>query len=102
MFYLPLFRNKLYLNERVSAGYFNAQGPVVQKLEQLNDVVINVSLKLWSLNTAYMLIFCWKMWVDFALQKLLTFFFSKNTCEFDTVRVLIRAGNILTNNEHTG
>ena len=31
------------------------------------------------------------------MQKLLTFFFSKNTCEFDTV--LTRTVNILTTNE---
>ena len=43
----------------------------------------------------YANIFAEKMWVH--LQKLLTFFFSKNTCELDTV--LTRTVNILTTNE---
>ena len=55
--------------------------------------LVNVSLKLWSLNMIYMLIFLMKkMWVAFAFATHI--FFSKNTCELDTV--LTRTVNILT------
>ena len=49
-------------------------------------LLVNVSLKLWSLTMAYTLIFAKA-----------TYFFSKNTCEFDIV--LTKTVNILTTNE---
>ena len=59
--------------------------------------LVNVSLKLWSLNMANVNIFAEKCEKLLHLQKLLTFFFSKNTCELDIV--LARTVNILTTNE---
>ena len=60
--------------------------------------LVNVSLKLWSLNMAYMLIFLLKkMWVAFAFANATHNFFSKNTCELDIV--LTRTIEILTTNE---
>ena len=62
-------------------------GPSCSKLMML---LVNASLKLWSLNIAYMQIFLLKkMWV--------TQVFSKNTCELDIV--LTRTVNVLTSNE---
>ena len=63
---------------------------------KLTMLLVNLLLKLWSLNMAYMLIFfAEKMWVAFALSY--SHFFSKNTCEFDTV--LTRTVNVLPTNE---
>ena len=62
-------------------------GPSCSKLTMS---LIKVSLKLRSLNMAYMLIF-------FAHAKATNIFFSKNTCELDIV--LTRTVNILTTNE---
>ena len=71
-------------------------GPSCSKLMMS---LVNVSLKLWSLNMAYMLIFLLKkMWVAFAFAKATHIFFSKNTCELDIV--LTRTVNILTTNMH--
>ena len=65
---------------------------------KLTMSLVNVSLKLWSLNMAYTLIFLLKkMWVAFALAKATHIFFSKNTCELDIL--LTRTVNILTTNE---
>ena len=68
--------------------------------------LINVSLKLWSLNMAkrYMLIFLLKkLWVAFAFAKA-THIFSKYIPELDIVltrivNILTRTVNILTTNE---
>ena len=63
-------------------------------------MLVNVSLKLSSLNTAYMLIFfAEKMRVAFAFEfaKATHIFFSKNTCELDIV--LTRTVNILTSDK---
>ena len=58
-------------------------------------LLVNVSLKLWSLNMAYTLIFLLKkIWVAFAFAKATHIFFSKNTCKFGIV--LTRTVNILT------
>ena len=64
-------------------------GPSCSKLTMS---LVNVSLKLWSLHMAYMLIFLLKK-----CSKSYSLFFSKNICEFDIV--LTRAVNILTTNE---
>ena len=56
--------------------------------------LVNVSLKLSSLNMAYMLIFLLKKCV---FAKAIHMFFSKNTCELDIV--LTRTVNILTTNK---
>ena len=60
---------------------------------------MTLSLKLWSLNMAYTLIFLLKKNVSsFCICKSYShFFFSKNTCELDIV--LTRTVNILTTNE---
>ena len=58
---------------------------------------VNVSLKLWSLNMAYMLYFCWKNVSSFCICKSYSHFFSKNICELDIS--LTRTVNILTTNE---
>ena len=61
-------------------------------------LLVNVSLKFWSLNMAYMLIFLLKKNVSsFCICKSYSHFFSKNTCELDIV--LTRTVNILTINE---
>ena len=57
--------------------------------------LVNISLKLWSLNMAYMLIFLLKNVSRFCICKSYSHFFSKNTCELDIV--LTRTVNILTN-----
>ena len=58
--------------------------------------LLNVSLKLWSLNIACTLgIFAEKMWVAFA--KSYSHFFSKNNYDLDIV--LNRTVNILTTNK---
>ena len=60
--------------------------------------LVNVSLKLSSLNMAYWLIFLLKKNVSsFCTCKSYSHFFSKNTCELDIV--LTRTVNILTTNE---
>ena len=59
--------------------------------------LVNVSLKLWSLNMAYTVIFLLKMWVTFAFAKATHFFFSKNT--YGLSSVLTRTVNILTTND---
>ena len=54
------------------------QGPVVQKLTMS---LVNVSLKLWSLNMSYMLIFMLtKCEYFFAFTKATHIVFGKNTC----------------------
>ena len=58
--------------------------------------LINVSLKLCSLNTAYTHIFAEKNVSSFCICKSYSHFFSKNTCELDIV--LTRTFNILTTN----
>ena len=55
--------------------------------------LVNVSLKLWSLKMAYMLIFLLKK----CICKSYSYFFSKNTCESDIV--LTRTFIILTTNK---
>ena len=64
--------------------------------------LVNVSLKIWSLNNGiYASIFCWKtvcsfcMWLAFA--KATHIFVSKNTCELDSV--LTRTVNVFNTNE---
>ena len=60
--------------------------------------LVNVSLKLRSLNMAYTLIFLLKtMSVAFAFAKATHIFFSKNTCILDIV--FTRTVNILTTNK---
>ena len=59
--------------------------------------LVNVSLKLWSLNMVYMLIFCWKNVSSFCICKSYSHFLSKNTRELDII--LTRAFNILITNE---
>ena len=59
--------------------------------------LLNISLKLWSLNMAYPLIFLLKNVSSFCICKSYSHFFSKNTCELDSV--LIRTVKILTTNE---
>ena len=67
-------------------GYQRITGPSCSKLVM---PLVNVSLKIWSLNIAYTLIFLLK-------KCEYSHFFSKNTCELDIV--LIRTVNILTIN----
>ena len=69
-------------------------GPSCSKLTMS---LVNVLFKLWSLNTAYTLIFCWKNVNTFCIGKTYSHFFSKNTCEFDIV--LTKTSNILTTTE---
>ena len=70
-------------------------GPTCSKLTMS---LVNVSLKFFSSNMAYMLIFLLKKNVSsFCICKSYPHFFSKNTCELDTV--LTRRVNILTTNE---
>ena len=59
--------------------------------------LVNVSLKLWSLNMAYMLIFLLKNVSSNCICKSYSHFFSKNTCELDSL--LTRTVNILTTND---
>ena len=80
------------LNERLA--YIT--GPSCSKLT-MKLVTCNVSLKLWSLNIAYMQNFCWKNVSSFCICKSYSRLFSKNTCEFGIV--LSRTVNILTTNE---
>ena len=67
-------------------------GPSCSKL---TISLVNVSLKFWPLNRAFMLIVLLKKYEK--LLQLLTLFFSKNTCEIDIV--LTRTVTILTTNE---
>ena len=61
--------------------------------------LVNVSLKVWLLDMAYMLIFLPKKNVrSFCICKSYSHFFSKTTCECNIV--LTRTVNILTTNEH--
>ena len=69
-------------------------GPSCSKLMMS---LVNISLKLWSLNMAYTLIFLLKKCSSFCICKSYSHFFSKNTCELDIV--LTRTVNILTTNE---
>ena len=69
-------------------------GPSCSKLMMS---LVNVSLKLWSLNMANMLNFCGKNVSSFCIFKSYSHFFSKNICELDIV--LSRTVNILTTNE---
>ena len=69
-------------------------GPNCSKLMML---LVNVLLKLWSLNMAYTLIFLLKNVSSICICKCYSHFFSKYTCELD--RVLTRTVNILTTNE---
>ena len=46
--------------------------------DNINELVKGHFINCFSrFNTQYSVIFCWKMWVAFALQKLLTFFQQK-------------------------
>ena len=67
------------------------------QLFKTNDVVSYVSLKLWSLNVAYTLIFLLENVSSFCICKSYSYFFSQNTCELDSVHT--RTVNILTTNE---
>ena len=70
-------------------------GPSCSKLTMS---LVNVSLKFWSLNMAYTLIFLLKkMWVAFAFAKATHIFSAKNNCELDIL--LTRTVIILTINE---
>ena len=81
----------IYLNRHV----FVMTGPSCSKLTMS---LVNVSLKLFSLNMAYMLIFfCWENMSSFCICKNYSHFFSKTTCVLDVV--LTRTVNILTTNE---
>ena len=75
---------------------FLQSGPNCLKLTM---ALVNASLKLWSLNMAYMLIcLLKKMWVVFVLPNATyIFFFQKNNCEL--VIVLTRTVQILITNE---
>ena len=69
--------------------------PTCSKLMML---LVNVSLKLWSLNMPYMLIFLLKKNVSsFCICKSYSHIFSKNTCELDIV--LTKTVNIFTTNK---
>ena len=59
-------------------------------------LLVIVTLKHWSLNMAYMLIFLLKNVSSFCICKSYSHFFSKNICELDTV---LRTIIILTTNE---
>ena len=59
--------------------------------------LVNISLKLCSLNMACMLIFLLKNVSSFCICKSYSRIFSKNTCKLDIV--LTRTGNILATNE---
>ena len=72
-----------------------SSGPCCSKLTMS---LVNVSLKFWSLNVAYTLIFLLKKNVSsFCICKSYSHFFSKNTCKLDNV--ITRTVNILTTNE---
>ena len=73
---------------------YSKPGPNYSKLTMS---LVNVSLKLSSLNMAYMLIFLLKNVSSFCICKSDSHFVSKNTCELNTV--LTRTFNILTTNE---
>ena len=81
----------LYVNFNESfTNYIVSFEPRCSKLMML---LVNVSLKRWSLNKAYTLIFfAEKMWIAFSYSH----FFSKTTCELD---ILTRTVNSLTTNE---
>ena len=65
---------------------------------KLTMLLVKVSLKLWSLNMAYMQIYLLKkMWEAFAFAKATHIFFSKSICELDIL--LTRTINILTTNQ---
>ena len=68
---------------------------------KLTRSLVNISLKLWSLNMAYMLISLLKkkMWVAFAFAnyKSYSYLFSKKTCELDII--LTSTVKILTINK---
>ena len=93
--YHLLWRPTVVCNSKQCSSDENiTSGPSCSKLTMS---LVNVSLKLLSLNMAYMLIFLLKkMWVAFAFAKA-THIFQQNTCELDTV--LTRAVKILTTNE---
>ena len=96
---IPLAASREILFSRLmyEANSPKMPGPICSKLTM---PLVNISLKLWSLNMEHMLIFfAEKMWVVFAFAKAthVFFFFSKNTCELDIV--LTRTATILTNNE---
>ena len=59
--------------------------------------LVNVSLKLWSLNMVYTLIFLLKNVSSFCICKSYSHFFSKNTCELDIL--LTKTVNILITKE---
>ena len=71
----------------------NRKLPSRPSSSKLTMLLVNISLKLCSLNMTYMLIFLLK---KCDLEKLISLF-SKNTYELDIV--LIRAVNILTTNK---
>ena len=72
----------------------SVSGPGCSKLMMS---LVNVSLKLSSLNTTYTPNFLLKNMSSFCKSKSYSHFFSKNTCEL--VIVLIRTVNILTTNK---
>ena len=69
-------------------------GPSCSKLTMK---LVNASLKLWSLNMAYMLILLLKKVSSFCICKSYSHFFSKSTCELEIV--FTRTVNILTTYE---
>ena len=83
-------RHRNDINETLCVCRVNTPEPSCSKLTMS---LVNISLKLWSLNMAYTLIFLLKK------KKCNSYphFFSKNTCELDIV--LTRIVNILTTNE---
>ena len=77
-----------FLHDMAYIIKFIFSGPSCSKIK---ISLVNVSFKLRSLNMAYILIFLLK---QCNLHKLLTNFYSKNTCELEIV--LTRTVNILT------
>ena len=67
-----------FLDGEIRTVKINIQGPVVQNLKKL---LANMTLKFLSWNMANILIFfAEKMWVAFAMQKLLTFLLQNYQC----------------------
>ena len=76
---------------------WSKSGPSCSKRRQLNELLRLISLTDLVYSTYNILIFlCWKMWVAFALQKLLTFFQQKNFSIF-AVSLYVNFNKALTN-----
>ena len=74
------WQNKIFLDYRCYDKYFKVQGPVVQSVISLTSSLRVISLTVLADSIHNILIFfAEKMWVAFALQKLLTFFQQKNS-----------------------